>query len=64
VVQQVEAAVVLLGKVDVGHQYQDLHDAAEVLGDGVVKGRVPVRVLANSTKGRALSLGTICSEDN
>lgn len=45
VVQQVEAAVVLLGEVDVGHHGQDLDDGAEVLGDGVVERRVPVGVL-------------------
>lgn len=44
-VQQVEAAVVPLREVDVGHHDQDLNDVAEVFGDGVMEWRVPVRVL-------------------
>lgn len=42
VVQQVEASVVLLGEVDVGHQHQDLDDVAEIFSDGVVQRGVPV----------------------
>lgn len=42
VVQQVEASVVLLGEVDVGHQNQDLDDTAEIFGDGVMEWCVPI----------------------
>lgn len=41
-VQQVEASVVLLGEVDVGHQNQDLDDTAEIFGDGVMEWCVPI----------------------
>lgn len=44
-VQQVEATVVLLCKVNVAHYGQDLNDAPEVLSDGIVQRRVPIRVL-------------------
>lgn len=44
-VQQVEATVVLLRKVNVAHHGQDLNDAPEVLSDGIVQRRVPIRVL-------------------
>ncbi len=36
VVQQVEAAVVLLSEIDVGHRSQNLNDAPEVFGNGVM----------------------------
>lgn len=36
VVQQVEAAVVLLREIDVGHHSQDLNYAPEVFGNGVM----------------------------
>lgn len=42
VVQQVEASVVLLGEVDVGHQNQDLDDAAEIFCYRIVEWRVPI----------------------
>lgn len=42
VVQQVEASVVLLGEVDVGHQNQDLDDTAEIFSDGVMEWCVPI----------------------
>lgn len=41
-VQQVEASVVLLGEVDVGHQDQDLYDIAEIFRNGVMERCVPV----------------------
>lgn len=40
--QQVEASVVLLGEVDVGHQDQDLYDIAEIFRNGVMERCVPV----------------------
>ncbi len=36
VMQQLEAAVVLLREIDVGHHGQNLNDAPEVFGNGVV----------------------------
>lgn len=36
VMQQLEAAVVLLREIDVGHHSQNLNDAPEVFGNGVV----------------------------
>lgn len=44
-VQQVEATVVLLCKVNVAHRGQDLDDASEVLSDGIVQRCVPIGVL-------------------
>lgn len=41
-VQQVEATVVLLRKVNVAHHGQDLDDAPEVLSNGIVQRRVPI----------------------
>lgn len=41
-VQQVEASVVLLGEVDVGHQNQDLDDTAEIFSNGVMERCVPI----------------------
>ncbi|TNN55221.1 hypothetical protein EYF80_034574 [Liparis tanakae] len=41
-VQQVEASVVLLREVNVGHQDQDLDDISEILRNGVVERRVPI----------------------
>lgn len=41
-VQQVEASVVLLGEVDVGHHDQDLDDVAEIFSNGVMERRVPI----------------------
>lgn len=49
-VQQVETTVVLLCKVNVAHHGQDLNDTPEVLSDGIVQRRVPVRVLKNKTQ--------------
>lgn len=40
--QQVEASVVLLGEVNVGHQHQGLNDAAEVFSNGIVERRVSI----------------------
>lgn len=40
--QQVEASVVLLGEVNVGHQHQDLNDAAEVFSNGIMERRVSI----------------------
>lgn len=45
VMQQVEASVVLLGEVDVGHQDQDLNDAAEVFSDGIMEWCVSIWIL-------------------
>lgn len=42
VVQQVEASVILLSEVNVGHQNKDLDDAAEIFGNGVMEWRVPI----------------------
>lgn len=44
-VEQVEASVVLLRKVNVAHHGQDLNDAPEVFSDGIVQWCVPIRVL-------------------
>lgn len=44
-VQQVEASVVLLGEINVGHHGQDLNDIAEIFSNGVVERRVPVWIL-------------------
>lgn len=52
VVQQVEASVVLLCEVDVGHHDQDLDDVAEIFSDSVVERRVPVRILSGIGKRR------------
>lgn len=41
-VQQVEASVVLLGEINVGHHGQDLNDITEIFSNGVVERRVPV----------------------
>lgn len=41
-VQQVEASVVLLGEVDVGHHNQDLNNIAEIFSNGVMERCVPV----------------------
>lgn len=41
-VQQVEASVVLLGEINVGHHGQDLNDIAEIFSNGVVERRVPI----------------------
>lgn len=49
-VQQVEASVVLLGEVNVGHQDQYLDDVAEIFSDGVMERRVPVRILIGGEK--------------
>lgn len=49
-VQQVEASVVLLGEVNVGHQDQYLDDVAEIFSDGVMERRVPVRILIGEKK--------------
>lgn len=49
-VQQVEASVVLLGEVNVGHQDQYLDDVAEIFSDGIMERRVPVRILIREKK--------------
>lgn len=41
-VQQVEASMVLLCEVNVGHQDQDLNDIAEIFSDGVMERCVPI----------------------
>lgn len=41
-VQQVEASVVLLGEINVGHHDQDLDDIAEIFSNGVMERRVPI----------------------
>lgn len=43
--QQVEASVVLLGEVNVGHQDQDLNDAAEIFSNGIMEWCVSIRIL-------------------
>lgn len=43
--QQVEASVVLLREVNVGHQDQDLNDAAEIFSNGVVERCVSIWIL-------------------
>lgn len=40
--QQVEASVVLLGEVNVGHQDQDLNDAVEIFSNGIMEWCVSV----------------------
>lgn len=40
--QQVEAPVVLLCEVDVGHQDHDLDDIAEIFSNGVMERCVPI----------------------
>lgn len=49
--QQVEASVVLLGEVNVGHQDQDLDDAAEIFSNGVVERCVSIRILCVEKQG-------------
>lgn len=44
-VEQVEASVVLLGEINVGHQNQDLNDTAEIFSNGIMEWCVPVRIL-------------------
>lgn len=44
-VQQVEASVILLSEVNVGHQNKDLDDAAEIFGDGVMEWCVSIWIL-------------------
>lgn len=61
--QQVEAAVVLLRKVNVAHDGQDLNDAPEVLSDGIVQRRISVRVL-EIEKQRRLRALNLTNESN
>lgn len=51
-VQQVEASVVLLGEINVGHHGQDLNDIAEIFSNGVVERRVPVWILLRQEANR------------
>lgn len=41
-VQQVEASVVLLSEVNVGHHDQDLDDTAEIFSNGIMERRVSI----------------------
>jgi len=40
--QKVEASVVLLGEVNVGHHDKDLDDTAEIFSNGVMERCVPI----------------------
>lgn len=49
-VQQVEASVVLLGEVNIGHDDKDLDDISEIFSDGIMERCVPVRILTQKKK--------------
>lgn len=49
-VQEVEASVILLSKVNIGHHNQDLDNISEIFSDCIMEGRVPIRILSQEKK--------------